>query len=103
MAATKELSFNPDVIMRIDPWLEPNLPALSERYSYFLDVRKKALSSEGGYDKFSQGFKRFGFNVQGDNSVTYSEWAPNAVEASLIGDFSRSCISLIAIIALTWS
>lgn len=88
MAAIKELSFDPDVIMKIDPWLEPNLPALSERYKCFLDTRNKALTSEGGYDKFSQGNKKFGFNVKSDNSVTYTEWAPNAIEASLIGDFN---------------
>ncbi|KAG8748503.1 alpha-1,4-glucan branching enzyme [Ceratobasidium sp. 414] len=89
MAATKKLSFNSDVVMQIDPWLEPFLPALSERYSYFERVRDHIESSEGSYDAFSQGFKNFGLNAQPDGSVVYREWAPNAVEASLIGDFNN--------------
>jgi 1,4-alpha-glucan branching enzyme len=35
-----------------------------------------------------QGFDKFGFNVDGNNTITYREWAPNAKEAFLIGDFS---------------
>jgi 1,4-alpha-glucan branching enzyme len=88
MASGPELTFNPDTIMSIDPWLEPNLPALSERRGHFDHVKHNILSSEGSYDAFTKGYKRFGLNVQNDNSVTYTEWAPNAVEASLIGDFS---------------
>lgn len=91
-ASTKsKLSFNPDVIMRIDPWLEPNLPALSERYSHFLKAKDGIEAGEDDLDKFSQGGKKFGLNVQADNSVVYHEWAPNAIEASLIGDFSKFC------------
>lgn len=36
-----------------------------------------------------QGFKKFGFVVHDNGDITYREWAPNAVEASLIGDFSN--------------
>jgi 1,4-alpha-glucan branching enzyme len=42
---------------------------------------------EGGIDKFSQGYKKFGFIVAKDE-LTYTEWAPNAKEAYLIGEFS---------------
>jgi len=37
-----------------------------------------------------QGTERFGLVVQPDNSIVYREWAPNAVQAALIGDFSTS-------------
>ncbi|CAE6434295.1 unnamed protein product [Rhizoctonia solani] len=83
-----ELTFNPDMIMQIDPWLEPNLPALSERRGHFDHVKHELLTSEGSYETLSKGYEKFGLNVQPDNSVTYREWAPNAVEASLIGDFN---------------
>ncbi|KAG8696077.1 alpha-1,4-glucan branching enzyme [Ceratobasidium sp. 394] len=89
MAASQKLSFNPDVVMQIDPWLEPFLPVLSERYSYFEQVKHEIESTEGSYDAFTQGYKKFGLNVQPDGSVVYQEWAPNAVEASLIGDFNN--------------
>lgn len=83
-----KLSFNPDVIMQIDPWLEPFLPALSDRHSYYDNVKHSIETSEGGYDKFSRGYEKFGLNVKDDGTLVYHEWAPNAVEASLIGDFS---------------
>ena len=37
----------------------------------------------------TQGAENFGFNVDSENNVTYREWAPNATEAHLIGDFSK--------------
>jgi hypothetical protein len=35
-----------------------------------------------------QAYERFGFHVLGNNDITYEEWAPNALRAYLIGDFS---------------
>jgi 1,4-alpha-glucan branching enzyme len=89
MAATKKLTFDPETVMQIDPWLEPFLPSLSGRYAAFLKAKDAIESSEGGYDAFSQGKKKFGLNVNPDGSVLYREWAPNATEAALIGDFSE--------------
>jgi 1,4-alpha-glucan branching enzyme len=43
---------------------------------------------EGGIDKFTQGYKKYGFIVT-EKSVTYTEWAPNAKEAYLIGEFNQ--------------
>lgn len=37
-----------------------------------------------------QGAEIFGLNVDKDNNITYREWAPNATQASLVGDFSMS-------------
>lgn len=37
-----------------------------------------------------QGFEKFGFNVKPNNDIIYREWAPNALRAYLIGDFSKS-------------
>ncbi len=50
---------------------------------------KQINQTEGGFDKFSKGYNTFGLHLQKDNSISYKEWAPNAVEASLIGDFSE--------------
>ncbi|KAF8761572.1 Carbohydrate-binding module 48 (Isoamylase N-terminal domain) [Rhizoctonia solani] len=55
MASGPKLTFNPDLIMSIDPWLEPNLPALSERRGHFDHVKHGILSSEGSYDSFTKG------------------------------------------------
>jgi 1,4-alpha-glucan branching enzyme len=47
----------------------------------------------GGIEEVSKGYNYFGLNVQEDNSIVYREYAPNAVEASLVGEFSmcRMC------------
>lgn len=37
---------------------------------------------------YKQGYERFGLTVNERGDITYREWAPNAVEAHLIGDFS---------------
>ena len=35
-----------------------------------------------------------GFHVQGNGDITYTEWAPNALRAYVIGDFSRlQCVA----------
>lgn len=35
-----------------------------------------------------QGTEKFGFNVDEKGNITYREWAPNAKEAFLTGEFS---------------
>jgi 1,4-alpha-glucan branching enzyme len=45
--------------------------------------------SEGGLDKFSQGYKTMGFQVANDNTITLREWAPAANTCNLVGDFSQ--------------
>ena len=46
--------------------------------------------TEGGFDNFTKGYTKLGFNLQHNNDILYREWAPNAVTANLIGDFSQS-------------
>lgn len=75
-----------------DPWLEPQVPAVIHRHDLFRKWKDTIEDTEGGYDAFTQGYKKMGLNVQKDNSVVYREWAPNAVEAVLIGDFSEHAL-----------
>lgn len=37
----------------------------------------------------NQGFEKLGLVVQPNNDIIYREWAPNAHEAFLVGDFSK--------------
>ncbi len=39
-------------------------------------------------DAARKGADNFGLRVKDDNSIVYREWAPNAYQASLVGDFS---------------
>ncbi|KAK1779396.1 hypothetical protein QBC45DRAFT_477772 [Copromyces sp. CBS 386.78] len=76
-------------VLSIDPWLEPFQDALKRRYSKaqsWIDIINK---TEGGLEKFSRGTEIFGLNANKDGSITYREWAPNAKQAAIIGEFNN--------------
>ncbi|KAF8929225.1 alpha-1,4-glucan branching enzyme, partial [Haplosporangium gracile] len=73
-------------VIGLDPWLEPYSGGLKHRYALYKAWREK-IENEGGYEKFSRGYERLGFNVS-KTGITYREWAPNAKEAFLFGDFN---------------
>ena len=77
-------------ILELDPWLEPFFPGIRARYDLYEKWKAQIQQTEGSYDAFSKGYLKFGFNVAEDGTVTYREWAPNAKEAYLIGDFSEN-------------
>ena len=69
--------------------LEPFAPALKKRYDAYRERLDQIDKYEGGLATFSEGYKSMGFQVDEKGGVRYREWAPNAVEARLIGDFSE--------------
>lgn len=77
-------------VLDVDPWLEPNVPAIIHRHDVFRKWKNTIQETEGGYDAFTKGYLKFGLHAGPNGEVTYREWAPNAVEAALIGDFSES-------------
>ncbi|TFK22327.1 1,4-alpha-glucan branching enzyme [Coprinopsis marcescibilis] len=79
---------DPKVVLEIDGYLKPHIPAIIQRHNAFRRWKDVIEQHEGGYDKFTKGYERYGFNVGPNNEVVYREWAPNAVEAYLIGDFN---------------
>jgi len=79
---------NPKTILDIDGYLEPNVPAIIQRHNAFRKWKETIENHEGGYEKFTKGYEKFGINLSPQNEVIYREWAPNAKEAYLIGDFS---------------
>lgn len=83
-------------VLNVDPWLEKEAGAIVYRHDLFRKWKQTITEHEGGYDKFTKGYLKMGFNVQPDNSVIYREWAPNVKEAVLIGEFSQS-ISLLSV------
>ncbi|KAE8154496.1 pectin lyase fold/virulence factor [Aspergillus avenaceus] len=76
-------------VIQLDPWLEPFREALKTRFNFVESWMKTINETEGGLDKFSKGYERFGLNVQSNGDIVYREWAPNAVEAQLVGDFNN--------------
>ncbi|KAL7948175.1 hypothetical protein V8C42DRAFT_351467 [Trichoderma barbatum] len=75
-------------VIQLDPWLAPFGDTLKRRYYKAQEWIKSIDDNEGGFDKFSKGTDIFGFNVDEKNNVTYREWAPNAEQAYLVGDFN---------------
>ena len=74
--------------MALDPWLKPYSDALRHRYQGLQKWMKTIEEHEGGLEKFSRGYEKMGFHVADNGDITYREWAPNAVTAALMGDFS---------------
>lgn len=87
----------PDHDLSLTCRLEPFAPAIKERFSLFSKQLANIEQYEGGLAKFAEGYKVMGFQVDESGGVRYREWAPGAVEARLIGDFSqatRACDSV---------
>ncbi|KAE9981876.1 hypothetical protein BLS_004254 [Venturia inaequalis] len=76
-------------VVTLDPWLEPFKDSLRSRFAKAQSWIKTINDTEGGLEKFSRGYEKFGFNVLPNNDVVYREWAPNALRAYLIGDFNN--------------
>ena len=77
-------------VIQLDPWLSPFKDALRSRYNHAQRWIKTINEIEGGLARFSKGTDKFGFNIRENGDVVYREWAPNAIRAYLIGDFSTS-------------
>jgi 1,4-alpha-glucan branching enzyme len=76
-------------VIQLDPWLSPFKDALKHRFTKAQNWIKTIDETEGGLEKFSRGFEKYGFTFADNGDITYREWAPNAEKASLIGDFNN--------------
>ncbi|KAK3672890.1 alpha-1,4-glucan branching enzyme [Recurvomyces mirabilis] len=75
-------------ICQLDPYLDPYKASLRSRFSKAQQWIKTINDNEGGLENFSRGYEKFGFLITPDHTITYREWAPNAMRAYLIGDFN---------------
>jgi len=74
-------------VIHDDPWLEPYKETLKARYAKYQEKKRQIEEYEGGLDKFSQGYKKMGFNrVEG--GIMFREWAPGAQRLFLFGEFN---------------
>ena len=75
-------------LVKIDPYLEPFTEELADR-CYLADRWLDSFNEhEGGLLKFADSYQSMGLHLNNDNSITYKEYAPNAIAACLIGDFN---------------
>ncbi|KAI7545104.1 hypothetical protein KC331_g6415, partial [Hortaea werneckii] len=63
-------------VLALDPYLDPFKAALQSRFSKAQQWINDINTHEGGLEKFSRGYERFGFTVAPDHTITYREWAP---------------------------
>ena len=80
-----------DSLFARDPYLVPFACGIRRRIEAF-NTLLAFISNEcaSSLDEFSRGYEKFGFLTDGKGQITaYREWAPNAKEAYLIGEFSK--------------
>ncbi|KAF8351637.1 glycoside hydrolase superfamily [Amanita rubescens] len=83
------LGIDAQTVLDVDPWLDQNVPAIIRRHDLYRQWKDKIDELEGGYEKFTKGYLKYGLNADETGQITYREWAPNAQQASLIGDFNE--------------
>ena len=77
-------------IIESDPWLEPYSAAIEGRHQHALDKELELTGGKGTLSDFATGYLYFGLHRTRRGWV-FREWAPNAKEIYLIGDF-KMCI-----------
>ena len=71
-----------------DPWLEPFAPAIEGRYQRVLDKERELTGGKMSLTDFASGHMYFGLHRTRKGWV-FREWAPNAKDIYLIGDFNN--------------
>jgi 1,4-alpha-glucan branching enzyme len=77
------------IIVRNDPWLEPQTEAIHRRTRRFQEALTEIRAKSGSLAAYARGHKYSGihFNAAA-NEWTVREWAPEAQAVALIGDFN---------------
>ena len=77
-------------IIQEDPWLDPYVHDVYERFQRYKRARKEIEDVEGSLLNFAKGHYYYGINFDSEkNGWTYREWAPNAHQLYLTGDFNE--------------
>ena len=75
-------------LIKNDPWLEPYAPAIIGRHEDAIKKESELTGASGSLDDFANAHNYFGLHRTADGGWVFREWAPNATEVTLIGDFS---------------
>jgi 1,4-alpha-glucan branching enzyme len=92
MTQTLEQKNDGTGLIALDPWLEPHAHDLRERFNHYKRALAKFDDHGGLLGEISQGHHYFGFNrgeLWGKPGVWYREWAPEALQLRLVGDFNN--------------
>ncbi len=83
------LSYFLNILILINFYSYINIWLFHSRYGCLQKLLQQIEAGEGGLEKFSRGYEKFGIHVNPDNSITCHEWAPLAQGLFLKGDFSK--------------
>ena len=75
-------------IVKDDPWLAPYNDAIQGRHDHVLNKMAELTGGKTSLPDFADGHLYFGLHREGGNWV-FREWAPNATDIYLIGDFNE--------------
>lgn len=75
-------------IVKDDPWLEPYSTIINSRTEAIYALKKKLTSDYKSLKEFASGYLYYGLHKTSDGWI-FREWAPNANEIYLIGDFNN--------------
>ena len=75
-------------LIKNDPWLEPFSPVIEHRHQSALEKEKELCGKKSTLSDFADGYLYFGLHRTEKDGWIIREWAPNATEIFLIGDFS---------------
>ena len=76
-------------IIQEDPWLEPYAQDVNDRLERYKKALKEIEGAAGSLLDFANGHHYYGINMNAEkNGWYYREWAPNASQLYLTGDFN---------------
>ena len=80
-------------IITDDPWLEPYSDAINGRHQDAVNKIAELTGGTGNLVEFANAYNYYGLHHTADGGWVFREWAPNATEVYLIGQFNdwREC------------
>lgn len=85
---TKQLKKKVLPLVKNDPWLKPYEEAIEGRYQHAINKIQELTHGEQTLSEFASGYLYFGLHKENGEWV-FREWAPNATDIYLVGDFSE--------------